>query len=237
MIDGLGAQLVVPGLVAVDLAQPVPGAVLGQPRRGIGGPDVDRVPRHVSGRVGGGHPSGSLLLRAVLRDRLAEQLLLVLRGTPAAVDEELDPVVRGIGRGLAQGTEQSGVEVGHTRNLVIEDRRAVGDGTVGLAERTDGAHCEGRRRVLRPCEDVDGRGDRRGRGRRRLVAEGCGDRRDDDEQAGGTDPADPDPTGRRSCWSAVGHAASQGSVVLPARMRFSICRRYAPARSIGACVC
>ncbi len=37
---------------------------------------------------------------------------------------------------MAQGTEQIGVEVGYTRNLVIEDRRAVGDGTVGLAKRT-----------------------------------------------------------------------------------------------------
>jgi len=36
----------------------------------------------------------------------------------------------------AQRTEESRVEVGHTRNPVIEDRRAVGDGTVGLAERT-----------------------------------------------------------------------------------------------------
>ena len=35
-----------------------------------------------------------------------------------------------------------------------------------------------------------------------------------------------------SCWLAVGHAPSQGSVVLPARMRFSICRRYVPAGSI-----
>jgi hypothetical protein len=39
------------------------------------------------------------------------------------------------------------------------------------------------------------------------------------------------PTGRCSCWLAVGHASSQGSVVLPARMWFSICRRYAPARA------
>jgi hypothetical protein len=31
-----------------------------------------------------------------------------------------------------------------------------------------------------------------------------------------------------SCWFAVGHASSQGSVVLAARMWFSICRRYAP---------
>ena len=63
-------------------------------------------------------------------------MLLVLRGTPATIDEELDPVVRGISCGLAQGTEQSWIKVGYTRNLVIEDRRAVGDGTVSLAKRT-----------------------------------------------------------------------------------------------------
>jgi hypothetical protein len=84
-----------------------------------------------------------------------EQLFLVVRRTPAAIDEELDAVVRGMGCSLAQGTEQIGVEVGYTRNLVIEDRRAVGDGTVS-----------------------------RGRGRQRLVAEDCRDRRDDDQQAG-----------------------------------------------------
>ena len=61
MIDGFGAQFVVPGFVGVDLAQRVLGAVFGQPRRGIGGPNVDRVPRHVSRRVGGGHPAGSFL--------------------------------------------------------------------------------------------------------------------------------------------------------------------------------
>jgi len=33
-----------------------------------------------------------------------EELLLVRRGTPATVDDELDPFVRGIRRGLAQGT-------------------------------------------------------------------------------------------------------------------------------------
>jgi hypothetical protein len=65
-----------------------------------------------------------------------EELFLVLRGTPTAIDEELDPVVRGIRCSLAQGTEQIRVEVGYTRNLVIKDRRAVGDGTVSLAKRT-----------------------------------------------------------------------------------------------------
>jgi hypothetical protein len=53
-------------------------------------------------------------------------LFLVLRGTPAAIDEEPDPVVCGIGCSLAQGTEQIRVEVGYTRNLVIKDRRATG---------------------------------------------------------------------------------------------------------------
>src|SRR5215210_3953392 len=43
VVDGFGAQFVVPRFVAVDLAQPVLGAVLGQPRRGSGGPKVDRV--------------------------------------------------------------------------------------------------------------------------------------------------------------------------------------------------
>ena len=136
MIDGFGAQFVVPGFVAVDLAQPVLGAVLGQPRRGIGVPDVDRVPRHVSRRLRGGHPPGGFLFGSVLGNRLTKKLILVLRGTPATIDEELDPVVRGIGCSLAQGTEQIWVEVGYTRNLVIKDRRAVGDGTVGLAKRT-----------------------------------------------------------------------------------------------------
>ena len=45
------------------------------------------------------------------------------------------------------------------------------------------------------------------------------------------------PTGCCSCGLAVGHAAIQGSVVLPARIRFSICRRHAAARSIRACAC
>jgi hypothetical protein len=63
-------------------------------------------------------------------------LFLVLRGTPATIDEELDPVVRGISCSLAQGTEESWIEVCYTRNLVIEDRRAVGNGTVSFAKRT-----------------------------------------------------------------------------------------------------
>ena len=70
-------------------------------------------------------------------------MLLVRRGTPAAVDDELDPVVRGIRRGLAQGAEESRIELGDTRNLVVEDRRAVGDGTVSLAKRTTGLTARG----------------------------------------------------------------------------------------------
>ena len=136
MIDGFGAQFVVPGFVAVDLAQPVLGAVFGQPRRGMGRPDVDCVPRHVSRRLRGGYPSGGFLFGSVLGNRLPKKLILVLRGTPATIDQELDPVDRGSSCSSAQGTEQIGVEVGYPRNLVIEDRRAVWDCTVSLAKRT-----------------------------------------------------------------------------------------------------
>src|SRR6266542_3898559 len=94
-----------------------------------------------------------------------------------------------------------------------------------------------KRTAVLTAKDVDGRCGRRGRRRQQLVAEGCGDRRDDEEQTGDTDPANPNPTGRCLCSVAVGHAAIQGSAVLRARMWFSICRRYVPARSIGACGC
>ena len=136
MIDGFGAPFVVPGFVAVDLAQPVLGAVFGQPRRGIEGPDVDRVSPHVSRRLRGGHPPGGFLFGSVLGNRLTMKLILVLRGTPATIDEELDPVVRGIRCSSAQGNEQIGLEVGYTRNLVIKERRAFRNGTVSLAKRT-----------------------------------------------------------------------------------------------------
>jgi hypothetical protein len=63
-------------------------------------------------------------------------LFLVLRGTPAAVDVELDPVAGSIRCGLAEGTEESSIKVGHGRIPVIEDRRADGDGTVSLAKHT-----------------------------------------------------------------------------------------------------
>jgi hypothetical protein len=95
-----------------------------------------------------------------------EESFLVLRGTPATVDEERDPVVRGIGCSLAQGTEQISVELGYTRNLVIEDRRTVGDGTVSLAERTtvlpgrravgDGTVSLAERTTVLAARDVDG---------------------------------------------------------------------------------
>ena len=87
-----------------------------------------------------------------------EELFLVVRGTPAAVDDELDPVIRGVGCGSAQGTEQSRVKLGHARNLVVEDRRAAGDGTVGLAKGTAvlvETVLRGRRSVMASVEDED----------------------------------------------------------------------------------
>jgi hypothetical protein len=49
---------------------------------------------------------------------------------------KVDPVLCGVRRGLLQGAEQIGVEVGHGWNLVIKDSRAVGNETVSLAKCT-----------------------------------------------------------------------------------------------------
>ncbi len=46
-----------------------------------------------------------------------QELRLVLRGAPTAVDVKLDSIAGGIGRRSAQRAEQSGVEVGHARRL------------------------------------------------------------------------------------------------------------------------
>ncbi len=90
-------------------------------------------------------------------------MFLVLRGTPAAIDDELDAVVRGIRCSLAQGTEESWIKVGYTRNLVIKDRRAVGDGTVRLANRAtvldgkgDATVSLARRTTVLTAKDVGG---------------------------------------------------------------------------------
>jgi hypothetical protein len=90
----------------------------------------------VSRRVRGGDPSGSFLFGSVLGNRLTKKLILVLRGTPATVDEELDPVVSGIRRRFAQGLEQIGVEVGYAGILVIKHFHAVGEDTVSLGNGT-----------------------------------------------------------------------------------------------------
>ena len=109
----------------------------GQPLRGIGGPDVDRVPRHVSGRVGRWPPIGRLPLLSRTSTIASRRSCSWYSGErQPLLTTKLDAVVCGIGRSPAQGTEEGWIEVGHTRNLVVEDRRAVGDGTVGLAERT-----------------------------------------------------------------------------------------------------
>ena len=89
-------------------------------------------------------------------------MCLVTRGTPAAIDDELDPVDCGISCSLAQGTEESWIKVGYTRSLVIEDGRAVGDGPVSLAARTtvlaakDDPVSIAKRTTVLIAKDVDG---------------------------------------------------------------------------------
>ena len=83
-------------------------------------------------------------------------MFLVLPGTPAALDEEPDPVVRGSSCRPAQGTEERRVEFVHRRDVVIEDRRAIGDGTVSLAECTAVHSAKGAATLARRAEVLIG---------------------------------------------------------------------------------
>ena len=140
-----------PGLIAIDLAQPVPGPVSRQPLGGVDRPDVDGVPGYVRGRVRGGNPSCRFLFGPVLRDRLTKQLILVLGGAPPAVDEDLRVVGTGLPRRIAQGPKEIGVEVRYAGILVVEDRHAVGKGSVILVDATAGL---GRRMTLIAARDI-----------------------------------------------------------------------------------
>ena len=62
-----------------------------------------------------------------------EQLVLVPPRAPAAVDVERDPVVGGVGGGLAKGPEQVGIEVGDAGILLVEHRHPVRQDPVPLA--------------------------------------------------------------------------------------------------------
>ena len=121
-------------------------------------------------------------------------------------------------------------------DIAVLDRDIPGPSGDEIAERIVASGSGMPILMLTAADRLDGRCCRRGRGRQQLVAEN-GDRRDDHQQAGDTDPAQPGPAGLSSCPVAVGHARIQGSVALRARIWFSICRRHAAARTIGPCVC
>ena len=66
--------------------------------------------RHMRRRVRGGHPSRSLLFRAVLRDRLTQQSPDT-PGAPATVHHDLEPSVQRPAAGGGHGADR--IEVGH----------------------------------------------------------------------------------------------------------------------------
>src|SRR4051812_22972965 len=100
MIAGGRSKRVMPGLIAVDLAQAVARAVFGEPCSGLGMPDVHGVTGDVRGRVWCRDPARGFRFRPVLGDRLLKKSLLVLRRPPAAVEVESDPGSRRIGGGF-----------------------------------------------------------------------------------------------------------------------------------------
>ena len=180
-------------------------------------------------------------------DRLVEQLLLIRRGTPAAVDVELDPVAAGIRRRLAERTEQSWIKLGHGRVFVVENRHAVRDLAVGEAKRT-AASCAwpgsagtpaGRRR-----EPVA----RRVSGLLARWADAVdGDEPDSERQPRTPTSAATTTTGSRvdrvrrpaaRCWLVIGHACqSRQRGVASAYADFRYADDMRPLSSIEPCAC
>lgn len=110
------------------------------------------------------------------QDGLAEQLFLIFRGSPAAIDDELHPIDGGVPRGPAQGIEERRVEPADGRNPVIKDGRAVGNDAVGLTGQAADV-----------WTDFDGRRGNSSRWLPQLETEDRDDRRGDDERSGDQD--------------------------------------------------
>ena len=227
MIADFGAQFVVPGFVAVDLAQPVRRRrartatrrrrrARCRPRRPTrertcwGWPPTGRPPplsrtsRPPHGAVAPGTPGNASRCRRGTRPRRLRHRSQLGAGHRA--DQRRGWPHPGSRRRRPSCRRGRRRQPRHARH---------------------GARCEGRRRVMRSSRArtpaTGSRGPRRSpRGRR------AGRRHGSRESGSGG-----------SSFVLVGcrHASIQGSAVLPARMRFSIRRRYAPARSIRACAC
>jgi hypothetical protein len=92
-----------------------------------------------------------------MRDGLAEWFFLLLRGTPAAVDGELDAVVSGIRCSSMQGVEERRVQVGYPRDFFVKDRRAIGDATITFVKGTAEVTARDLRFMVLTAKDVDKR--------------------------------------------------------------------------------
>ncbi len=120
VLDCVEAQLEVPRLVLINPAQAIPCTVRGQPRRCPRGPDIDGVSGDMCRPLRRGDPPCRLRARAELRDRVPKELRLIGRRTPTAVDLEFDALGCGLNGRAANGTEEVAVDLGHTREVVIE---------------------------------------------------------------------------------------------------------------------
>ena len=67
-----------------------------------------------------GDPPRRLRVGAELQDRVLKELGLIGRRTPSAVDLEFDALGCGVNGRAVNGTEEVAVDVGHTREVVIE---------------------------------------------------------------------------------------------------------------------
>ena len=244
VVDGVGAQLVVPRLVPEDLAQPVPGAVLRQP--GVASePEVDRVARDVRrrGRRGdpaGGFPREPYVATASSRScswyAAERQPLLTRNSVPASVAACGAPSRRGSRRATAgRCRRRRWRRRGPGRRRRPARRPVAARACAGDVARALGRGARRGRRGDGRCSIGADRGRRRYRGSTDIRE------RDEGDQDGQDGQDERGQVRRRSNGRVRAVRRDMPRVkparVLPARMRFSIRRRYGALSSIGSCAC
>ena len=230
MRDGIRAQFVVPRLVAVDLAQPVRGAVLRQPRRGIRSPMSTAFPIREATWSPWRPIERPPPQTRTPRSRRAE----ADPGTPATASRcsrrtesaGRASVAARAGRGAGPGRG------GRTRRVgVVEDRHAVRDAPPvssrmpSASPPSRGWRTERGTTTAMPDEEL-----------RRVAKEMA--RRSPRRRRSRPTRRSSSPAGCSSCCCGVRHPASQGNAaVARAYAAFAYARDMRRFVAWGACVC
>ncbi|GLZ07278.1 hypothetical protein Acsp03_47440 [Actinomadura sp. NBRC 104412] len=107
-----------------------------QPSRGLTRADVDRLTRHMGGRLRRRHPPRGLFPRPVLDDGVPPQPPLIRGRPPTTVDPKPDTVPLRVHRRAPQRAKKTRLKPAHRRYPIVENRDRHRNDPVPLINRT-----------------------------------------------------------------------------------------------------